>query len=558
MRSLLAVLAVTCSLGVEFVGADDGGRPAATNRRSLRVSPDPLGSFRAGLEKRVKLDFADAPLEDVIAHLAEQAGVAVRLDEDGIESEGIPLDERVTLRSRGVSVKTALARVLEPLNLGWVIENEELVVTSTVFAEERLVIGVYDVRRLLEHPPRQERLQRLLDGSREYPIGAFPGLDGFGMQGVGGAFFQIGPGLGGGWGGHPPGFPPVLQHWRPRDPYGDEWLISLIERTVGWPEHWVDQGGPAAVWDNDGRYHVRHLVWAHDDLDALLTAVDGLTAGMTKSVVRPFETEGERRIRLALDRRISVGVEKLPIDEFARLLGDQLEIDVELEEIAFEEEGLELDEPVTLVAKDTSVRVILARVLDPLNCRWIVDEERLLITSSIVAEELGNLEIALVDARDVVRSFGGTEPLIEAIVFQSGPPESWADEGGSGDVSPIMDGVLVVRQTADVLDEIEGVVATLRKTVDDREPKPMPKLDDVRTLDYTLRQHDLDEVRSLVEVAVDGDWDGRDWLRAVGSQLFVKTTLANHLEIDRLLRKLKMVKTEVRGGPGSEKGDRGR
>ena len=69
-----------------------------------------------------------------------------------------------------------------------------------------------------------------------------------------------------------------------------------------------------------------------------------------------------------------------------------------------------------------------------------------MITSSIVCEEIGNLRYALVDARQLSNRLGDTENIVQLLYTTTGPPESWADQGGPGSAVAVLDGLFLVRQ----------------------------------------------------------------------------------------------------------------
>jgi len=83
------------------------------------------------LQTPVMARFKDQPLIDVVQELARTAGINVYLDPRGLDELGVAPDYRVTLNlSTEVSLKSALNLILEPLELGYVIKDEVLKVTS--------------------------------------------------------------------------------------------------------------------------------------------------------------------------------------------------------------------------------------------------------------------------------------------------------------------------------------------------------------------------------------------------------------------------------------------
>src|SRR4051794_12521332 len=92
------------------------------------------------------LDFADTPLKVVVEQLEKDTGIPFAIDSAALEEAGVGTDAPVTIRIRNISMRSALALLLKPLALTFVIENEFLLVTTKEAAEATLKTCVYDVR----------------------------------------------------------------------------------------------------------------------------------------------------------------------------------------------------------------------------------------------------------------------------------------------------------------------------------------------------------------------------------------------------------------------------
>ena len=92
------------------------------------------------LDRKVSLNFNDAPLAKVMEFLATSADINIYLDGNGLAAEGVKADQPVTINlAAPIRVRSALKLILEPLHLGYKIENEVLQVTS----EQTLAGEVY-------------------------------------------------------------------------------------------------------------------------------------------------------------------------------------------------------------------------------------------------------------------------------------------------------------------------------------------------------------------------------------------------------------------------------
>src|SRR4029077_12606015 len=86
-------------------------------------------AIRRALEKTVNLDYEDKPLEDVIADVGRHLDIPIWFDRMAFTDAGVAMDQPVTVHLRGISGHSALALILEPARLDWVIEEELLKVT---------------------------------------------------------------------------------------------------------------------------------------------------------------------------------------------------------------------------------------------------------------------------------------------------------------------------------------------------------------------------------------------------------------------------------------------
>jgi hypothetical protein len=89
------------------------------------------------------MDFNESPLRDVAEHLSEVLGVPVEIDARALEDLGLDLDTPITLMLHGVRGHALLNRMLSPLDLAWIVQDEALLITTKEKAEERLEVRLY-------------------------------------------------------------------------------------------------------------------------------------------------------------------------------------------------------------------------------------------------------------------------------------------------------------------------------------------------------------------------------------------------------------------------------
>jgi hypothetical protein len=112
-------------------------------------SSDPARRVRDRLASmRIDLDFTNARLDEVIAYFQEFSGLNFHLDADSRVKEGEE-GNKVTIKLKGVTLRTALKLVLGPRDLGAVYREGVIVIQSKAKLGNQTVTRVYDVRDLV-------------------------------------------------------------------------------------------------------------------------------------------------------------------------------------------------------------------------------------------------------------------------------------------------------------------------------------------------------------------------------------------------------------------------
>jgi hypothetical protein len=101
---------------------------------------------------RISLSRHDAPLTTVIRDIAQQAGVNMMLDSHALSDEGVTAETLVTLNVHDKLVVEVLGRLLEPLRLDYVLEDEVVKITSRLQALGEMTVIVYPVGDLADPP----------------------------------------------------------------------------------------------------------------------------------------------------------------------------------------------------------------------------------------------------------------------------------------------------------------------------------------------------------------------------------------------------------------------
>lgn len=222
------------------------------------------------LKTPVGLEYTNAPLSDVLHNLASMADVNIFLDPQALAEYGVDSSTPVTISvRREIMLKSALNLILEPLNLGYIIKDEVLKITTEQGRDGDVYTVTYPVADLITAipnftPNQSMGLQGALSnaygqigfggGNQVAGLGASPmtyvasngggggqasinqnvlaqTMGGMGGLGAGGGSVPIGSGPGGAGGGVAPDF---------------DSITDLITTTIQ-PETWDTVGGPGSI-----------------------------------------------------------------------------------------------------------------------------------------------------------------------------------------------------------------------------------------------------------------------------------------------------------------------
>ena len=153
--------------------------------------------IQRALSEQTEVAFNDNPLEEALNYLKDLHGIEILLDKVALSADGIATDTQVNLNLSGVSLRSALRLLLEPLLLTYVIEDEVMKITTQVVADEKMSTRVYPVADLVV-PIIQLGGGAFGGGGQQGGGQQGGGQQGGGQQGGGGGFGGGGGGFGGG------------------------------------------------------------------------------------------------------------------------------------------------------------------------------------------------------------------------------------------------------------------------------------------------------------------------------------------------------------------------
>lgn len=100
------------------------------------------------LEQKAAADFLDKPLSEALALLAKRHGIPIRIEQLALDNAGISADEKVTTRQTDRKLRVVLSQLLKPLELGWMIDEDSVVITTADQCFPVNVIAVYPIADL--------------------------------------------------------------------------------------------------------------------------------------------------------------------------------------------------------------------------------------------------------------------------------------------------------------------------------------------------------------------------------------------------------------------------
>jgi biopolymer transport protein ExbD len=111
------------------------------------------------LDKTTEVAFRDNDLMEAVNYLMEIHSIEIWVDTVRVN----PDDVKVTLEASKVSLRSCLNLLLEPHGLRFLIEDDVLKVTSSEFAESKLITRTYPVGDLFESVEEAKELRDLLE-----------------------------------------------------------------------------------------------------------------------------------------------------------------------------------------------------------------------------------------------------------------------------------------------------------------------------------------------------------------------------------------------------------
>lgn len=176
----------------------------------------------------------------------------------------------------------------------------------------------------------------------------------------------------------------------------------------------------------------------------------------------------EDRILAALEKRIAFDAKEMPLADVIARVAKETGVDIRLDRESFTEKDTSPNSPISFVMVDVSARTVMKHLLKYFELEWVVRDGLLWITSYDEANSPDFLTIRVHDISDLIgqnAQAADCKPLVP-ILEQTVGQHSWQTNGRPGGAAVVAHGgraALVVSQQFSVHEEIESVLAELRK-----------------------------------------------------------------------------------------------
>jgi type II secretory pathway component GspD/PulD (secretin) len=138
-------------------------RPAAPPSAVLGKSNKLGKTIEQRIEKQIQVDFDEAPLREALNKLAKNHGIRIAFDEQGIQEDGISLDNPITLSLQKASLRYVLDRMLYDFRLVAIVKENVLKVMPKPYDYEAPVTATYPISDLLRSMKQEALIKQIRD-----------------------------------------------------------------------------------------------------------------------------------------------------------------------------------------------------------------------------------------------------------------------------------------------------------------------------------------------------------------------------------------------------------
>jgi hypothetical protein len=223
---------------------------------------------------------------------------------------------------------------------------------------------------------------------------------------------------------------------------------------------------------------------AEDKVESPPTRPRGGDLPLSHAILRDEKDDdsAEARIVRTLAKPTTVEFVDLPLEDCISFLKEYHNVNMWLDKASLSDEGVALDQPVTLKLAGVTLESVLHLLLEPVQLDWIVQDEVLKITTRSWADK--HPETRTYDIHNLVDAGHKHEDLIAAITTCI-EPASWSGKETTAGISHT-GGVLVIRQSQRVHSDIAHLLEELDEIAETREAGEAGK--EAKTAAFSVRR----------------------------------------------------------------------
>jgi hypothetical protein len=162
------------------------------------------------------------------------------------------------------------------------------------------------------------------------------------------------------------------------------------------------------------------------------------------------------------------------LEEVVAYLREEFEIEIQIDDQALEDLGIDIATPITTKLHNISLRSALNLILTELELTYVITDEVLLITTQEEADT--RLIVCVYPVRDLIdpqyqptkaEKEGGSPPEMVPIIdtiISTITYDTWSENGGGeAEIMALRPGLLVISQTQDIHEQIRNTLAAIRR-----------------------------------------------------------------------------------------------
>jgi len=125
----------------------------------------PRSKTYKALEQKIEPEYPGIAMQQILRQLGAELAIPIYVDQSELDLLGINPDTPITLSLSSVTIRQLLKYMLEPLQLGYRIDGDLLVISSKERINARPSFGIYDLNCLTDNSRSAETLAKLVGNS---------------------------------------------------------------------------------------------------------------------------------------------------------------------------------------------------------------------------------------------------------------------------------------------------------------------------------------------------------------------------------------------------------